>query len=206
VNERYPNRSITSFCLLSAAAMPIIFFGTQVAAAPFYPGYSFSQQSISMLGTSFSRRPWIFNAGETLTGITALAAALGLFQVFRRKTNFLLSSLIGFAVSCIGIMAVKAGTFPMPDPHHNSWELLQNFIIITPHLMLLGLWKQGHSLGLRTYLLLSIALLVLLVPLSSRLGSGTLQRLISAGTLVPVGVVGFSFWRELRREAPDKSD
>jgi hypothetical membrane protein len=205
VNERHPNRSITSLCLLSATAMPIIFFGTQIAAAPFYPGYSFSQQSISMLGTSFSRRPWIFNAGETLTGVTALTAALGLFQVFRRKTNFLVSCLIGFAVACIGIMAVKAGTFPMPDPHHNSWELLQNFIIITPHLMLLGLWKQKHSSGLRTYLILCIALLVLLVPLSSRIGRGTLQRLISAGTLVPVGVVGFSFWREKRREAPDKS-
>jgi hypothetical membrane protein len=187
-------------CLLAAVAMPIIFFGTQIAAAPFYPGYSFSQQSISMLGTSFSQRPWIFNAGETLTGVTALAAALGLFQVFRRKTNFLVSCLIGFAVACIGIMAIKAGTFPMPDPHHNSWELLQNFIIITPHLMLLGLWKQKRSSGLQTYLLLCIALLVLLVPLSARIGRGTLQRLISAGTLVPVGVVGFSFWRELRRE------
>lgn len=205
MNERYPNRSITSFCLLAATAMPIIFFGTQIAAAPFYPGYSFSQQSISMLGTSFSRRPWIFNAGETLTGVTALAAALGLYQVFRWKTNFLLSCLIGFAVACIGIMGVKAGMFPMPDPRHNSWELLQNFIIITPHLMLLALWKQSHSSGLRIYLILSIALLILLVPLSSRLGRGTFQRLISTGTLVPVGVVGFSFWRELRREAPDKS-
>jgi len=185
--------------------MPIIFFGTQIAAAPFYPGYSFSQQSISMLGTSFSRQPWIFNVGETLTGVTALAAALGIFQFFRRKTNLLLSCLIGFAVACIGIMAVKAGMFPMPDPHHNSWELLQNFIIITPHLMLLGLWKQKQSSGLRIYLILSIALLVLLVPLGSRLGRGTLQRLISAATLVPVGVVGFSFWRELRREAQDKS-
>jgi hypothetical membrane protein len=185
--------------------MPIVFFGTQIAAAPFYPEYSFSHLSISMLGTSISRRPWIFNAGETLTGVTALAAALGLFQVFRRKTNFLFSGLISFAVACIGIMAVKAGTFPMPDPRHNSWELFQNFIIITPHLMLLGLWKQKNSSGLRTYLILCIALLVLLVPLGSRLGRGTLQRLISAATLVPVGVVGFSFWRELRREAPDKS-
>jgi hypothetical membrane protein len=205
VNESYPNRFMTKFCLLAATAMPIIFFGTQIAAAPFYPEYSFSEQSISMLGTSFSERPWIFNAGETLTGITALAAALGLFQVFLRKTNFLVGGLIGFAVACIGIMAVKAGTFPMPNPHHNSWEVLQNFIIITPHLMLLGLWNQKHTSGLRTYLILCIALLVLLVPLGSRLGRGTLQRLISAATLVPVGIVGFSFWRELRREAQDKS-
>jgi hypothetical protein len=41
--------------------MPVIFFGTQIAAAPFYPGYSFSQESVSMLGTHFSRHPWMFN-------------------------------------------------------------------------------------------------------------------------------------------------
>jgi hypothetical membrane protein len=54
------DRRITSHCLLAAAVMPIIFFGTQIVAAPFYPGYSFSQQSVSMLGTHFSRHPWIF--------------------------------------------------------------------------------------------------------------------------------------------------
>jgi hypothetical membrane protein len=41
--------------------MPVIFFGTQIAAAPFYPGYSFSQESVSMLGTHFSGHPWMFN-------------------------------------------------------------------------------------------------------------------------------------------------
>jgi hypothetical protein len=50
----HPNRPVTSLCLLAAAAMPIIFFGTQIAAAPFYPGYTFSMQSVSMLGTQFS--------------------------------------------------------------------------------------------------------------------------------------------------------
>jgi hypothetical protein len=41
--------------------MPVIFFGIQIAAAPFYPGYSFSQESVSMLRTHFSRHPWMFN-------------------------------------------------------------------------------------------------------------------------------------------------
>ncbi len=150
-----------------------------------------------MLGTHFSRHPWIFNAGEILTGVAALAGAVGLYRVFRRETHFLLSWLIGFAVACIGVMAIKAGMFPMPDPRHNSWELLQKFILITPHLMLIGLWKKRNSSGLRIYLILSITLLLVLGPLGSRIGRGTLQRLIAVGTLVPVGVTGFAFWREL---------
>jgi hypothetical membrane protein len=200
------DRRITSYCLFAAAVMPIILFGTQIAAAPFYPGYNFSQQSVSMLGTRFSRHPWIFNVGETLTGFAALAGAVGLYQVFRAKTHFLISVLIGFAVACIGIMTIKAGIFPMPDSRHNSWAVLQNFVIITPFFLLMGVWKRGHSWGLRLYLLLSVTLLFLLVPLDSRLGRGTLQRLITVGSLLPVGVVGFSFWRELQMGASDTRD
>jgi hypothetical membrane protein len=202
----HPNRSkrsLTSLCLLAAVAMPIIYFGTQIVAAPFYPGYSFSLHSVSMLGTQFSRHPAIFNAGEMLTGFAALGGALGLYRSFRRKTHVLLSWLIGFSVACTGVMCLKAGMFPMPDPRHNSWEVLQNFTIIIPHLMLIGLWKQSQSRGLRTYLISSITFLFLLTLLLSHrssipwLENGTVQRLINVATLVPVGVVGFFFWREL---------
>jgi hypothetical membrane protein len=194
----HPKRSLTSFCLLAAVATPILALVTQVAAAPFYPGYSFSLQSGSMLGTHFSRHPWIFNTGELLIGIAALAAAFGLYRSFRGRTNILVSGLIGLSVTCIGVMTVKASLFPMPDPRHNSWGLLFNFMIITPHLMLIGLWKKGQSLGLRIFLLCTIVFLLLLVPLAPSLGRGTLQRLLHAAILIPVGVVGYYFWRELQ--------
>jgi hypothetical membrane protein len=83
----HPNSPITRLFLLAAAAMPIIFFGTQIVAGPFYPRYSSSQQSVSMLGTHFSRCPWIFNAGEALAGLAALAGAVWPLSVFR-KTHF----------------------------------------------------------------------------------------------------------------------
>jgi hypothetical membrane protein len=178
--------------------MPILYFGTQIVAAPFYPGYSFSLQSESMLGTQFSRHPWIFNAGEILSGFAALGAALGLYRVFRRKTHFLLGWLIGLSVACTGVICVKAGMFPMPDPRHNSWGFLLNFMIITPHLMLIGLWKHSHSSVVRAYLIFSIMLLLVLSLVAPWLGRGTLQRLIHVTTLVPVGVIGFLFWRELQ--------
>jgi hypothetical protein len=74
----HPNRPVTSLCLLAAAAMPIIFFGTQIAAAPFYPGYSFSMTVGKHARYSVLAHPWIFNAGEMLTGFAAIVSALGL--------------------------------------------------------------------------------------------------------------------------------
>jgi hypothetical membrane protein len=206
MSELHPNRSLTSLCLQAATAMPVIYFGTQIAAAPFYPGYSFSQQSASMLGTHFSRHPWIFNVGSMLTGFAALGAALGLYRRFRRKSHFLLSLLIGLSVACTGVVCLRGGMFPLPDPRHSSWNFLLKYTIITPHLMLIGLWKRSHSSALRTYRICSITFLLLLAPLTSWLGRGTLQRLIALGTLVPVGVIGFFFWRELHRGSPDQPD
>jgi hypothetical membrane protein len=191
-------------CLLAAAAVPAVYFGIQIVAAPFYPGYSLSLQSVSMLGTQFSREPWIYNVGAMLTGFCAFGAALGLYLVFRTKTSFPLSLLIGISVACTGIVCVRGGMFPMPDPRHSSWNVLQNLTIITPHLMLIGLLRRRESAALRIYLALSIAFLFVLSPLSSWLERGTLQRLIDVGTIVPIGVVGLFFWRELHGGTPDK--
>jgi glycopeptide antibiotics resistance protein len=75
--------------------------------------------------------------------------------------------------------------------------------------MLVGLLKQSNSLGLRAYLLSYMTFLILLGLLIGRggpiswLANGTLQRLINVATFVPVGVVGFFFWRELHRGSPD---
>lgn len=205
----HPNRFLTSLCLLAAAAMPIIYFGTQVVAASFYPGYSFSQQSESMLGTRFSRHPGIFNAGLMLAGIAAIVGALGLYRSFRAKNHIVPSLVIGLAVACTGVLCLRSGIFPMPDPRHNSWGFLHYVTIVTPFLMLVGLLRQSHSSGLRAYLVSCMTFLVLLGLLISHRGPiswlarGTLQRLISVATLVPVGVVGFFFWRELHRGSAD---
>jgi cell division protein FtsB len=73
--------------------------------------------------------------------------------------------------------------------------VLQNFILIIPHLFLLGLWRERRRRALQIFLVFCVAVLFWLGPLSSRLGRGTLQRLIHCATVLPVGVVGFVFWR-----------
>jgi hypothetical membrane protein len=53
----------TRWALYAAIAMPVFYFGTQLVAAPFYPQYSFTQDTASMLGTTDSHHPLISNLG-----------------------------------------------------------------------------------------------------------------------------------------------
>src|SRR5277367_1528583 len=80
--------------LASAVCMPFFYFATQLAAAPFYPGYSFFNQMASMLGSSNSRHPWIFNLGSMITGAVAIFGSYGLYKAFRAGNGLVLSRLI----------------------------------------------------------------------------------------------------------------
>jgi hypothetical protein len=81
--------------------------------------------------------PLDFQCGRNAYRFCCARRSFRAVSVLRRKTNFLLSWLIGLSVACTGVMTLKAGMFPMPDPRHNSWGFLQNLTIITPHLMLI---------------------------------------------------------------------
>ncbi len=185
--------------LISAGCMPIVYYASQFAAAPFYPGYSFSHQVASLLGTSHSQKPWIFNLGLILTGIAAMLGTFGLYRSFRARASLWLSWLIVLCVACTGFASLKAGLFPLPDHRHGTRGFLL-FTIVTPLLMLIAIWDQERLRGLRAYLLFSVLLLVPVVSLFegklviSGLGSGTLQRLLALATYVPIGVAGFFFF------------
>ncbi len=183
--------------------MPIFYFAAQLAAAPFYPGYSFSHQVASLLGTSQSQQPWIFNLGLMLTGIAAMLGTFGLYQSFRARASLWLSSLIALCVACTGFASLKAGLFPLPDHRHGTPKFLL-FTIVTPFLMLIAIWGKERLRGLQAYLSFSVLLLVPVVPLFKErlvihgLDVGILQRLLALTTYVPIGVVGFYFfWRDL---------
>jgi hypothetical membrane protein len=189
--------------------MPIIYFGTQIVAAPFYRGYSFTHQVASMLGTSDSSHPSIFNAGAVLTGLAAIGGSYGLYQAFRPGHRWL-SSLLGFSVAWTGLMSLKAGIFPLPHPRHGTRGEI--FILLTPALMLIGIGRQRHHPQMRAYLFLSVLLLVpVVLQLKGKLkvpglGWGTLQRLFALAAIVPIGIVGFFFLRrEQRRVAQSPS-
>jgi hypothetical membrane protein len=152
----------TVWALYAAIAMPLLYFGSQLVAAPFYPGYSFAQDTASMLGTVNSRHPWIFNLGAVLTGVAGVLGALGLFQALRMVTRTALALLLALAVMANGVLSLKAGMFPMPDPRHASWQFLMFPILAAPVLLLFALWR--HRMALRMYLACNAVALLLLVP------------------------------------------
>lgn len=191
-------RQATICGLYAAIASPLFTLSTQPVAAPFYPQYSFTQDTASMLGTTESHHPLIFNLGAMLTGAAALVGAFALFGALRTVTWKTLAALVALSLVANGVLSVKAGMFPMPDPRHASWQFLMPAILATPLLLLVALWRQG--VGLRAYLLCNIVALMLMVPLmlhrmAPLFAEGTTQRLSAVVVFVPVGVAGYALVR-----------
>jgi hypothetical membrane protein len=180
--------------------MPILYFGTQLIAAPFYPGYSFANDTASMLGTTTSHHPWIFNLGAILTGVTGIVGSLGLTPALRRITSTAVAWIVGICVAANGVLSLKAGLFPMPDPRHASWQFLMFPTIAAPVFLLIAFWRS--AIALRIYFLLNALALLLMVPvmmhkMAPLLAEGTKQRLFALVVFVPVGVAGYALTRRV---------
>jgi hypothetical membrane protein len=191
-------RQASAWALYAAIAMPAVYFATQLVAAPFYPGYSFANDTASMLGTTTSHQPWIFNLGAMLTGLAGLVGAFGLFRALRAVTWTTLAALVALCVVANGVLSLKAGMFPMPDPRHASWQFLMFPILIAPLLLLIALWRQGTAL--RVYLLCNLVALLATLPfmfhrIAPVFAEGTMQRLFAVVVFVPAGVAGYALVR-----------
>ena len=192
---------LTTLMLWAAVAVPLVYFGVQLMAAPFYPGYSFAADTASMLGTSASRHPGIFNTGAILDGIAAMIGAGGFFLGLRSAARGWLRALIAAGVFSNGVLSLKAGMFPMPDPRHASWQFLLLPMLITPLLMLAAAWRI--SVWLRIYLLVNTIALLLTVPMMMHRMAplwpeGAMQRVFALVVMVPIGVVAFALLRKKR--------
>ena len=192
------NHKLTRLMLCAAVAVPLLYFGVQLIAAPCYPGYSFATDTASMLGTAASRHPGIFNNGAILDGIAGFFGAAGLFLGLSSVASRWLRALIAIGVFCNGVLSLKAGLFPMPDPRHASWQFLLFPTLITPLLMLAAMWRT--SVWLRVYLLVDIVCLLLTLPMMlHRMASiwpeGAMQRLFAFVVMLPIGVVAFAALR-----------
>src|SRR3982751_6698643 len=67
----------TLFLLRLGVLVPFVYYGTQAAAAPFFPHFSFVGTTASEIGSSLSRHPAIFNVGIMALGVIALLASAG---------------------------------------------------------------------------------------------------------------------------------
>ena len=200
--------------LLAGAAVPLLYFGTQLIAAPLYPGYDLVRQVASELGSPGSRAPWVFNTGAILTGLATLAAAYGYARALPAvaRAPRLIVVLVVIALAAAGLAGIQAGVFALPDPRHNP-RWLGAGLFVMPLLLLLAVARMPGAGALRAYLALSLILLVAQFPLRAgllgleeRTSMGLFQRLMALAVYLPIGVVAFFLFRRMGTTASGRGD
>ena len=200
-------------------AIPFLYFGIQLVAAPFYPDYSFFSRDASTLGSDGSTAPWIFNLGALVLGVIKIAVAGAFLSALPRAgVGRVLSVLTALALASAGIGSFNAFLHPLPDPLHTEGllSILGGGFVLLPILTTAVLWR----LGARRYAAMNVVVCLALVPVMTGLVQracmragidfsgfqaflngyhGLIQRIGAAVVFVPVGVVAH-FLR--RRAAP----
>ena len=205
-------------------AFPVVYFGVQLIAAPFYPGYSFFTDDASTLGSDGSRFPALFNVASMLQGVLLLLAAPAVTIRLRRRSPRLvwvvLFSFVAGAAACF-----NAGLYPLPDERHVSGALagFGSCFFLLPLVLPFLFRSDPASRRFRTYAWANLAVMVSMVPIVSGLiqrvagawsvelpryqeflnnNVGVIQRVTAAVIIVPVGVL---CWRLLHQRRTNKA-
>jgi hypothetical membrane protein len=123
--------TLITTALAMGILVPLLYFGKQIVAATYFPGYDWMSQSASELGTEPSRWAAIFNIGSIVNGVIALFASVGLLFGLRRVgTSPLWAWLTTLSVASLGWAALRGGLYPMPDPRHSPGAIGDGYV---PH-------------------------------------------------------------------------
>jgi hypothetical membrane protein len=196
------------FALACGVAVPLLYFGAQLAAAPFFPGFSILRHSASMLGSDLSARPAILNTGAMLTGLFTLVSAFGFARGLRvAGVHRVIVWLTVIALMSHGLASLWAGTFPLPDRRHNPGPLSLGMFAL-PVLFVIGSLRMRHARGLRIYLIANLIFFIAMIPVMAGMTGidrasygGLLQRIGALALFVPIGVVAWHLRQRLAREA-----
>jgi len=194
------------FALGSGMVVPILYFGTQLLAAPFFPGYSFLSMVASLLGSDLAIYQAIFNIGAIITGIATIIASVGFLLALQHLgTNFVLTWLTSLAVLLNGLGSLWAGVFPMPDPRHGSNPFTVG-IFLFPILLTLALWKRSDARPIKTYLIITNLIFIALIPIMSGVAGihtqgyqGLLQRIAALVFFVPISVGSYFLIQRIKK-------
>ena len=213
--------------LACGVSVPIVYFGVQLASAPFCPDYSFFARDASALGSPESTFPTLFNVAMVLVGLLIFLAACGLLYPLRRlNATPWLPWAIFVAMTCGGVASINGGVFPLPDERHTSGPLAQiGFLMFLLPILMPFAFRSVSSRPLRVFLWTNLAILIGLVPIVSGFvqrvsvmsgvelpryqvflnnGHGVLQRIAAAVVLVPIGVVCWHFLTRNDHETDSK--
>jgi hypothetical membrane protein len=193
--------NLTVTALRFGIAVPFLYFGIQLIAAPFFAGYDFLGMAASLLGSERSSLPVLFNVGAMITGVAALIAAFGFLSAFAvLKVQPVLAWLTAIAVFLCGLSSLWAGIFPMPDPRHGENPFAIGLFVM-PFVTLATFWNQSQ---IRKYFLVCVLLFLALIPFMSGLIAidrsaleGLLQRLLALAAFAPIGLTAYQLLKRL---------
>ena len=186
--------------------VPLLYFGKQIVAATYFPGYDWMSQSASELGTEASRWPAIFNVGSIANGVIALCASVGLLFGLRRVgTSTVWCWLTALSVASLGWAALRGGLYPMPDPRHNPGPLGIGMFLIAP-LYTIALWKLRDAQLLKAYFIANMFIFAVLFAVRAGIAGislqgyeGAFQRVFAMVVFVPIGVGAYAVLRRMSR-------
>ena len=182
---------LTSMALGFGIAVPFLYFGSQIVAALFFPGYSFLSQSAIQLGSDLARYPAVFNIGAIVTGFTTIIASWGFLRGLNGVgTPRALIWVTAAVVALSALMHLWAGVFPMPNPRHGQ-NPFQIAAVALPVVIGAAVWKEVRA-PVRVYFVATVlalaALMFNVVPLDRQLYDGLFQRLLALAVFPSVGV------------------
>lgn len=197
--QHAPLTRIHRLGLWCGVLVPLLYFGTQLLASRFYPGYSFVTQSASELGSDRSNRPVVLNSGAIFTGSATVVAAFAFLPTLRRLgTGRVMAILTTIAMVSMGAGAIWAGSFPLPDPRHNP-KLIGAGAFLLPLFFALCAFKWRDAPAFRRY----IPVMSGATPIDVVRYRGVMQRIAAGVLYIPVGVVAASI---LRRRVATSDD
>jgi hypothetical protein len=186
--------------LLGGTAFPILYFAVQLALFPFFPGYDFTRDVASKLGSPDSPMAGVFNAGVVLIGVMAMVAGVGQFARMRALgVNMLIALMAGLCVISVGGATLWAGLVPLPDPAHGASGPFMLAGVVYPAILLTVFrrspsWRFAFA-GSLLAVAVSAAVMTGLTGMDLIRWEGAIQRPVALALLGPVGLASYALWR-----------
>jgi hypothetical protein len=192
--------SWVTLALVAGTAFPVLYFAVQIALFPFVPGYDFTRDVASRLGSPDSSLASVFNAAVMLIGAMGMLAGVG--QVVRMRqlgVNTLIALMVGLCVISVGGATLWAGLVPLPDPAHGASGPFTLAGVDYPVLLLIAFRRSNPWRLVFLFALLAVAASAAVMTGQTGIDlvrwEGAVQRPVALALLGPVGLASFALWR-----------